>query len=173
MESKSSGQSSLSTRSEPIKPVMMSSSHHPFQSAMSEFTDVSPGKLAFYLFSKNVIEMADYEQTNMKLSESSISDYDSEELNMALLTKVYHVLKENPEKINAVCSALEKFKDKKDIIQKLAIDSKICKSKLYQNSTELITTHMHADMKRNLSGSIGSSVCDDVRKYLCACLHIL
>lgn len=106
---------------------MMSSSNHPFQSAMSEFTDVSPAKLAFYLFSKNVIENVDYEQTNMKLSESNDPGYDSEELNVALLAKVYRVLKENPKKIDAVCSALEKFKDKKDIVRKLAIDSKICK----------------------------------------------
>lgn len=118
----------VSTRSEPIGTGMMSSSSHPFRSAMSEFTDVSPAKLAFYLFSKNVIDTVDYEQTNMKLSESNEPGYDPEELNVKILTKVYHVLKENPEKIYAVCSALEKFKDKREIVQKLASDSKIkCK----------------------------------------------
>lgn len=117
-----------SVRLEPCRPAagMISSSNHPFQSAMSEFTDVSPAKLAFYLFSKDVIAYVDYEQTNMKLSESSDLGYDEEELNVALLAKVYRVLKENPQKIDAVCSALEKFKDKRDTIQKLASDSKIC-----------------------------------------------
>ena len=117
-----------SGRLEPFRPVagMISSSNHPFQSAMSEFTDVSPAKLAFYLFSRNVNACVDYEQTNMKLSESSDPGYDPEELNVTLLAKVYRVLKENPQKIDAVCSALERFKDKKDTIQKLASDSKIC-----------------------------------------------
>jgi hypothetical protein len=95
---------------------------------MSEFTNISPAKLAFYLFSKNVIAYGDYEQAYTKLSESNNPGYDPEELNVTLLSKdlVYRVLKEDPEKIDAVCSALEKFKDKRDTVQKLASDSKIC-----------------------------------------------
>ena len=104
--------------SEPLSSC--SSISHPFQLAMAEFTDVSSVKLAFYLFTQGIIT----EETQEDINESaSKPGSDSEELNMKLLMKVHRIIKENPLKIGAVCTALEKLKDKKDVAKKLAKDS--------------------------------------------------
>ena len=92
-----------------------------FQSAMSEFTDVNPGKMAFYLFSKQLIS---YEESMKAKKASTSPDSDIEDINMELLMKVYEVLLGNPSKIDAALSALEKLRK-----QKLPKDLDICKFK--------------------------------------------
>ena len=91
---------------------------------MAEFIDVSPVKLAFHLVSKGIIQ--DIEYANIKASESQ-PGADPEMLNMDLLMRVNHIIKENPHKSSDVCAALERLKDKKDIAKKLAKDSESCK----------------------------------------------
>ena len=98
---------------------------HPFQSAMADFTDVPPKKLAFYLFTKDIITVDDYEMTK-KLSMDSNAD--TEELNMDTLVKAYRVLKSNPQKIDGICFALKKFKYVE--AQKLTTESETCKTML-------------------------------------------
>lgn len=98
-------------------------SEHPFRSTMSDFTNVQPKKLAFYLFSKGVIKEEDYQQTIRLVTDPNS---DPEEINMDNLMKAYDVLKNTPIKIGDVCSALEKLN--KEIAQKLAADSELCKS---------------------------------------------
>ena len=96
---------------------------HPFQSAMANFTDAAPVKLAFYLVCQGLIKDEDYE--NVRASDRQGSD--PEVLNMDLLMKVNHIIKRNPQMIGAVCTALEKLKGMKDIVKKLAKDSELCK----------------------------------------------
>ena len=116
-----SGRSLASSTSEPLSPR---STNHPFQSAMAEFIDVSPVKLAFHLVSKGIIKDDVYEDIK---ESASRPESDPEELNMDLLTRVNCVIKENPLEISDVCAALEKLKGKKDIARKLAKDSELCK----------------------------------------------
>ena len=96
---------------------------HPFRSAMSDFTNVPPKKLAFYLFSKGVIKEEDYQQTKQLVTDPNS---DPEEINMENLMKAYDVLRSTPMKIGDICSALEKLH--KEVAQKLAADSELCKS---------------------------------------------
>ena len=89
---------------------------------MADFTDVPPKKLAFYLFTKGIITVDDYEMTK-KLSMDSNAD--TEELNMDTLVKAYRVLKSNPQKIQGICFALKKVKS--DEAQKLTKECETCK----------------------------------------------
>ena len=116
-----SGRSLASSTSEPLSPR---STNHPFQSAMVEFIDVSPVKLAFLLVSKGIIKEDDYEDIKESASRPGS---DPEELNMDLLMRVNRIVKESPLKISDVCAALERLKGKKDIAGKLAKDSELCK----------------------------------------------
>jgi hypothetical protein len=77
---------------------------------MSEYTHVSPGKMAFYFFSSRVISRDKY----MEVKKASTSpDSDTEDINMDLLMTVYDSLLVNPSMIDAVHSALEKLKKQK------------------------------------------------------------
>ena len=119
----------VSTGSELVfSPGLKVPQQHPFQSAMADFTDVPPRKLAFYLFTKDVITQEDLEAVKVSASKP---DADLEELNMEILEKVYHFLRDNPSMIDGICSALERLSikqtEKKVIVQKLAEDSKTCK----------------------------------------------
>ena len=117
-----SGRSLTSSGSGSISPCSIVPNQHPFQSAMSAFTDVSPVQLTFHLFTNHVINEEEFEKAE-KL-DSNPGNH-SVEFNMKILMKVYHILKENPKKINGVCSALEKFN--KQRAQKLAEDSDSCR----------------------------------------------
>lgn len=108
----------LSSTSEPSSPAWPTT--HPFQLAMAEFTDVSPVKLAFYLLSQDII-------TEDECESASQPGNDPEELTMMILRKVNCIVKETPQKIGAICTALEHLKGKKDVAKKLAKDSESCK----------------------------------------------
>ena len=113
----------MCSRLEASSTALKKTSEHPFRSAMSDFTNVPPKKLAFYLFSKGVIKEEDYEQTKQLVTDPNS---DPEEINMDNLMKAYDVLQNSPMKIGDICSALEKLH--KEIAQKLAADSELCKS---------------------------------------------
>ena len=75
---------------------------------MSEYTHVSPAKMAFYFFSNHLISHDKYKEIKKA---STNPDSDAEEINMDLLMTVYQILKVSPAKIDAVRSALEKLKN--------------------------------------------------------------
>lgn len=115
MHNNISGASSTSDPSSPAWPII-----HPFQSAMADFTDVSPTQLAFYLFTQGIITDEEWESANQ-------SEAAPVEVTMKILMKVNRIIKETPQKIGAVCTALERFEGKKNIVKKLAKDSESCK----------------------------------------------
>ena len=129
-----SGYSIASSASESMNSCPTS---HPFQSAMANFTDTVPVKLAFYLVCQGLIKDEDYEDIRASADRQGS---DPEVLNMDLLMKVNRIIKKNPQMIGAACTALEKLTGKKDIAKKLAKDSELCK---FQHSIKIISFMPH------------------------------
>ena len=147
LQHNTSGRSLSSTASEPSLTI------DTFQSVMSEFTHVSPGKMAFYFFSNHLISYNEYKQFK-KLSKNP--DSDAEDINMDLLMKVYQVVVDDPSKIDAVYSALEKLK--KDVAQKPIKDSEMCKFSGVEGELLTLVSACFADKKHSRSASACSSI---------------